>query len=232
MDQPEAALRASLRTPRAAGVAGIVFSLLLGTTLVLIRLAAPAGANEGTGWLADPGRRRSIVIALNLVPFAGIAFLWFIGVIRDRVGDREDRFFATVFLGSGLLFVAMLFVGAAVAGGLLAVTADQAGRIPSAELWDLEQRILFTLLNVYAIRMGAVFILSTTAIGVRTGIIPRWLALAGYAAAAILLFLVTISPWMNLVMPVWAFVLSMYILVKSSTTEGRIDAAAVEPPIG
>ena len=162
------------------------------------------------------------MIALNLVPFAGIAFLWFIGVIRDRVGDREDRFFATVFLGSGLLFVAMLFVGAAVAGGLLAVTADQAGRIPSAELWDLEQRILFTLLNVYAIRMGAVFILSTTAIGVRTGIIPRWLALAGYAAAAILLFLVTISPWMNLVMPVWAFVLSMYILVKSSTTEERI----------
>ena len=172
------------------------------------------------------------MIALNLVPFAGIAFLWFVGVIRDRIGDREDRFFATVFLGSGLLFVAMLFVGAAVAGGLLAVTADQAGRIPSAELWDLEQRILFTLLNVYAIRMGAVFILSTTAIGVRTGIIPRWLALAGYAAAAILLFLVIISPWMNLVMPVWAFVLSMYILVKSSTTEGRIDAAAVEPPIG
>lgn len=33
---------------------------------------------------------------------AGIAFLWFIGVIRDRSGAHEDRFFATVFLGSGL----------------------------------------------------------------------------------------------------------------------------------
>ena len=219
MDQPEVALGASLRTPRAAGVAGIVFSLLLGTALVLIRLAAPTRASEGSAWLTDPGARRSIVIALNLVPFAGIAFLWFIGVIRDRVGDREDRFFATVFLGSGVLFVGMLFVGAAVAGGLLAGPAAQAGRIPSPELWDLEQRTIFTLLNVYAIRMGAVFILSTTAIGVRTGIIPRWLALGGYAAAAILLFLVTISPWMNLVMPVWAFVLSVYILVKSSTNE-------------
>ena len=226
------ALRATLRTPRAAGVAGIVFSLLLGTTLVLIRLAAPPGVSEGSATLTDQGTRRSIVIALNLVPFAGIAFLWFIGVIRDRVGDREDRFFATVFLGSGLLFVGMLFVGAAVAGGLLAGAAAPAGRVLSPDLWDLEQRVISTLLNVYAIRMGAVFILSTTVIGVRTGIIPRWLALAGYAAAAILLFLVTISPWMNLVMPVWAFVLSVYILVKSSTTEERIDAAAVEPPIG
>jgi len=43
------------------------------------------------------------------LPFAGIAFLWFIGVLRDRLGELEDRFFATVFLGSGLLFLAMLF---------------------------------------------------------------------------------------------------------------------------
>jgi MFS family permease len=232
MDRPEVALRASLRTPRAAGVAGIIFSLLLGTALVLIRLAAPAGVSEGSATLTDQGTRRSIVIALNLVPFAGIAFLWFIGVIRDRVGDREDRFFATVFLGSGLLFVGMLFVGAAVAGGLLAGAAAPAGSALSTELWDLEQRVISTLLNVYAIRMGAVFILSTTVIGVRTGIIPRWLAMAGYAAAAILLFLVTISPWVNLVMPVWAFVLSVHILVKSRTFEERTDAAPVEPPVG
>ena len=55
-----------------------------------------------------------------MVPFAGIAFLWFIGVVRDRIGEREDKFFATVFLGSGLLFVAMLFAAAAVLGGLIA----------------------------------------------------------------------------------------------------------------
>ena len=66
-----------------------------------------------------------MALALNLVPFAGIAFLWFIGVLRDRLGEREDRFFATVFLGSGLLFLAMLFISAAVAGGIIiAHTAD------------------------------------------------------------------------------------------------------------
>ena len=48
-----------------------------------------------------------------MAPFAGIAFLWFIGVLRNRVGALEDQFFSTVFLGSGLLFVASLFASAA-----------------------------------------------------------------------------------------------------------------------
>ena len=131
MDEHEATvLRASLRTPRAAGIAGIVFSLLLASVLLLIRFAVPSGGSNGEGWLIARDRQPSVVVALNLVPFAGIAFLWFIGVIRDNVGDREDRFFATVFLGSGLLFVAMLFVGAAIAGGLLADSSIRLDRLP------------------------------------------------------------------------------------------------------
>ena len=233
MDEHEGTvLRASLRTPRAAGIAGIVFSLLLTTVLLLIRFAAPSGDPNGGGWLFDRGRHPSIVIALNLVPFAGIAFLWFIGVIRDNVGDREDRFFATVFLGSGLLFVGMLFVGAAIAGGVLAETSTPAGQAASSELWDLQRRITFTIINVYAIRMGAVFILSTTMIGVRTRTIPKWLAVVGFVAAAILLFGVTISPLLNLVMPVWAFVLSADILIKSRTIDEPTVPASPLPNDG
>src|ERR1039458_527446 len=106
-----------LRTPRAAAVAGFVFSLLLLSSLVLLRIATPGNTDRAGDWLTDPARRRAVGVALNLVPFAGIAFLWFMGVVRDRIGRHEDRFFATVFLGSGLLFVGMLFVAAAFAGG-------------------------------------------------------------------------------------------------------------------
>jgi len=230
MDGHEAtALRASLRTPRAAGIAGIVFSLLLASVLLLIRFAAPSGGPNADSWLLDHGRDRSVVIALNLVPFAGIAFLWFIGVIRDNVGDREDRFFATVFLGSGLLFVGMLFVGAAIAGGLLAEPSIRAEQAASSELWDLQRRITLTIINVYAIRMGAVFILSTTMIGLRTRTIPRWLVVVGFVAAAILLFGVTISPLLNLVMPVWAFVLSADILIKSRAVDEQIVPTPTRP---
>src|SRR5246500_3730911 len=114
-----------LRTPRAAAVAGIIFSVLLITALTLLRLSFPPSPGTAGIWLTDSAHRAAVAVGLNLVPFAGIAFLWFIGVIRDRIGDREDRFFATVFLGSGLLFVGMLFVAAAVAGAAIAAATAQ-----------------------------------------------------------------------------------------------------------
>ena len=90
-----------------------MFALLLFTVLFLVRLAIPPHAEDAGEWLTDRRRRDAALLALNLVPFAGIAFLWFIGVVRDRIGAGEDRLFATVFLGSGLLFIAMLFAGGA-----------------------------------------------------------------------------------------------------------------------
>jgi hypothetical protein len=69
--------------------------VLLASALVLLRISVPAHPAVPGSWLTDSRRRAAVAIALNLVPFAGIAFLWFIGVVRDRVGEREDRFFAT-----------------------------------------------------------------------------------------------------------------------------------------
>src|SRR6202008_4659142 len=123
---------------------------------------------------------------LNLVPFAGIAFLWFIGVVRDRIGRHEDRFFATVFLGSGLLFVAMLFVAAAVGGGLIAAASRAVGS-PNAGTLGLGRNVTSALLDVYAMRMAAVFTLTTVTIARRTGFVSRWITLAGLATALVLL---------------------------------------------
>jgi len=215
VDRDAALIPTRLRTPRAAAVAGIVFSVLLVTALVLIRVSVPRDPVDGGAWLTDPGRRNAVAIALNLVPFAGIAFLWFIGVVRDRIGQHEDRFFATVFFGSGVLFVGMLFVAAAVAGGMLADPAILAGHLPSGGTWELERRITFILLNIYAFRMGAVFVVSTATIGLRTQIIPRWIGVAGYVVALALLFGVSLTPLLSLLLPIWIFVLSVYILVGS-----------------
>ena len=124
-------------------------------------------------------------IALNLIPFAGIAFLWFVGVVRDRIGEREDRFFATVFLGSGLLFVGMLFVGAAVAGGLIA--SQPPSGPPIGGILVLGRHVSVLLLNVYAMRMAAVFTLTTVTIARHTRIVARWLTIVGLASALVLL---------------------------------------------
>src|SRR5882757_8928664 len=158
-----------LRTSQGAAIAGIIFGLFLITALVLLRVSVPAHPEMAGAWLADPRRRTAVAVALNLVPFAGIAFLWFIGVLRDRIGAREDRFFATVFLGSGLLFVAMLFVAAAVSGGLIAAASQPSGP-PGADTLALGRDITAILINIYSMRMAAVFTQTTVTIARRTGI--------------------------------------------------------------
>ncbi len=192
-------------------MAGIIFSLLLGLALVLIRVSTPADTAQSLGWLRDPSKRSAVWLAVNIVPFAGIAFLWFIGVIRDRIGAHEDRFFATVLLGSGLLFVAMLFVACADAGGLIQASTRVA-TAQQPESWLANERISGLLLNVYAMRMAAVFTISVATISLRTHILPRWLVFAGYGCAGVLLVSVGLTPWVQLLFPVWIALLSIHIL--------------------
>ena len=95
-----------------AAAAGVLFAVLFGTALVLIRLALPEGEEPGAQWLETGST--NLKVAATIMPFAGIAFLWFMGVVRDGLGRYEDKFFSTVFIGSGLLFLAMMFVAAPV----------------------------------------------------------------------------------------------------------------------
>jgi hypothetical protein len=211
-----------LRTPRAAAVAGIIFSVLLIAALVLLRVSVPAHPAAPGAWLTDSRRRATVAIALNLIPFAGIAFLWFVGVVRDRVGEREDRFFATVFLGSGLLFVGMLFVGAAVAAGLIAGQA-QSGP-PAGATLAFGRHITVLLLNVYAMRMAAVFTLTTVTIARHTRMVARWLTFAGLAIALVLLVAAGTVAWTELLFPAWILALSIDMLVSRSRSSRDISA--------
>ncbi|MGO9080242.1 MAG: hypothetical protein ACLQDY_14555 [Streptosporangiaceae bacterium] len=213
----------TLRTPRAAAVAGIIFSALMISALVLLRISVPADPAVAGSWLTDSRRRATVAIALNLVPFAGIAFLWFIGVLRDRIGEREDRFFATVFLGSGLLFVGMMFVAAAVGGGLI---AEMSSGQPGASTLALGRNVTSILLNVYAMRMAAVFTLTTVTIARRTQIVSGWLTPAGLVAALVLLFGVDISAWVELLFPAWILALSVDILAASRMASPGIAGTA------
>lgn len=213
----------TMRTPRAAAVAGIAFSVLFTVALVLVRLAVPSDPEDAGAWLADGGKRDAVILALNLLPFAGIAFLWFIGVVRDRMGHGEDRLFATVFLGSGLLFIAMLFTAGAVSGGLVLATSE----FPHAGVWSFGRRLSFTLLTTYAMRMAAVFAISTTTIATRLGLAPRWITFLGLATGVVLLLTAGVIPWIEVIFPAWVFVLSIHILVvswRSGTTSSGSDA--------
>ena len=208
--------RSSLRTPRAAAIAGIAFAVLLTTALVLVRLAVPPESHDAGTWLDHSDRKRAVEVALNLVPFAGLAFLWFIGAVRDRIGAAEDRFFATVFLGTGLLFVAMLFIASAVAGGLLGAETDRPAHV-SREVWRFGRHTSYEVLAVYALRMAGAFTIVTTTIGRRLRILPRWLTVLGGTFGVVLLLTVESFAWLALLFPLWVLVLSIYLLIHSQT---------------
>ncbi len=200
-----------LRAPRAAAIAGILFSLLLTASIVLLRLAVPADPLEAGIWLTT--RASTVAVALNLIPFAGIAFLWFIGVLRDRLGEREDRFFATVFLGSGLLFLAMLFFSAAVVGGLIIAYTAEPERLLGSPTFALGRAMTYEIMNVYAVKMAGVFMIVTSTLALRTGFLARWIAFVGFVLALSLLFSGRYVEWILMVFPVWVLLISLYILI-------------------
>lgn len=214
-----ASTRRALTAPRSAALAGIVFALLLGTSLVLIRLSLPASPADLDVSQLDTTDRGRILAALNLVPFAGIAFLWFVGVVQDRIGDAGDRFISTVFLGSGLLFLAMLFVATAVAGAVVVSYGSGGTTQTDAEAWSVGARTSSTIMNVYAMRMAGVFMISAATISLRTGVMPRWLAVFGYLLAVCLLGGVGFLVWAELLFPAWVLVVSSYLLLAVRRAE-------------
>ena len=200
-----------LTTPRAAAIAGILFGVLFSASLILLRSAIPANPFSSPEWIEQGARR--ITFALELMPFAGIAFLWFIGVVRDRLGNFEDQLFSTVFFGSGLLFLAMVFISMAIAGGLIAGSQLRPEIIYDNQVIYFSRAIMFQLSNVYALRMAGVFMISLATIWLRTGIYSRWMVLLTYLLALILLLIINFSLWVVLIFPVWVVIISIEVLV-------------------
>jgi hypothetical protein len=203
---------AAARHPRAAAIAGLAFGLILTGVLVLLHSAAPPTLTETDTWVLDADRREAVSAALALIPFAGIAFLWFIAVVRSSLGRQEDRFFDTVFVGSGLIFVVMLFSAAAVLTAALAlsdagVVQDEAAPI---EAWSLAG----ALLGSFGARMAAVFALVVSTASRRHGSLPRWLVLWGYGTGLLLLLTPPLPRWAQLLFPLWVMAISVHVLLR------------------
>ena len=224
---------ARIRAPWAASIAGLLFALFFTAGLILIRSSPLATANDDARvvrlfresqdwWL--------LIGSLYLLPFSGIMFLWFVAVIRDQVGEREDRFFATVFFGSGLLFVASLFVTAAVAGSMVVSVRYLGLGPPTATEVDLVRALSYTLLFAISTRAAAVFLISMGTIGMRSGAFPRWFALTGYLLGGLLIVIVTIWDWVVLVLPAWVAVVSLFILRRERAIRIAARGGAASRP--
>jgi hypothetical protein len=220
--QNEPLSRANLKTPKAAAIAGILFSLLTVASFWLLWISVPADPQEPGSWLS--ANSSTVALGLNLVPFAGIAFLWFIGVLRDRLGQLEDRFFATVFFGSGLLLLGMLFTGAALVGAILIAFAAQPEELINSATFHFARAAVYSILNIYGVKMAGVFMVTTSTVAIYTGFAPRWLAILGYVLSLLLLFGSYYVRWSFVVFPGWVFMISICVLLDNLRRPPQVEA--------
>lgn len=215
--------RPRLRSPRAAGIAGLVFSLFMSLSMVLVQRAFPSDPADFSGnWLNNSAAGVSITIAI--VPIAGIAFLWFMGVARELLGHLEDQFFSTVFTGSGLLFLAMIFVWAAIGGSILAGYATDPVLVIEGGFYMMGRLLMRQLFGVFGMAMAGVYVFSSGTIWFRTEAVMRWLVLVTWGTAVILWFSAILPWWLQLSFPAWVFLVSVYILrenLSGRTTTGN-----------
>ncbi len=216
--------RLVVRSPRSAAIAGLLFAILFSVSVIILRLSvADVSRDNGGLWLAE--RAGWVTFAIGLMPFAGIFFLWFIGVVRARLGRLEDQFFSAVFLGSGLIFLAMVFVAAGIAGAIVTGYARDPSGFPGSSTYYLARDLILQIFSIYALRMASVFLLSQATLWLRTKVMPRWMALLTYPVALVLMFVFTRSFWVVLVFPAWVFLVSIYILIVSFRRQPEIGEA-------
>jgi hypothetical protein len=214
MAQERLKIYARLRAPKAAAIAGIIFAILLFISTGLLLTSLLDKPLDQVEWFARSSSY--LLLSLNLIPFAGIAFLWFIGVVRDYLGDQEDKFFATVFLGSGLLFLTTLFIAAASMGTVILLSKTEPKNLLASGIYDLGWSFSRYMMFVYTIRMAGVFMISTSSLFFRTRVVPRWMSLLGFLLAAIMIFRISQIDrlgWVFLLFPLWILMVSIYILI-------------------
>jgi hypothetical protein len=197
---------------------GLAYSVLFVVAFLLASHGPDPTADPGeiTAFYANPGGRRVVTAGLYLMPFAGIAFIWFIVALRMWINahaNREDVLLSNIQLVTGILFTGLLFVAiAAVTTGTAVVEAAGAPVDPSV----LRQMPLFggAVFFVFAMRMAAMFVFTTTAIGRNARILPAWFGVLGYLVGLFLLLTATFNNAFAMVFPTWVALLCVLLAIR------------------
>jgi hypothetical protein len=204
---------AALRTAKAAAIAGLVFAVIMTVALILFRGAFPLDAyldTQANPSADDIARGR---IALALIPYGGIAFLWFTAALNFHIGHPDFKLFTVVFIGSGLLFVAMIFIAGALASGELTALAEGIALVDGVRV--IPAVAVNELLIGYGARMAAVFTISLSTMGRLRGVLPTWLSALGMVTGIFLLLVPFGVAHVDFVFPVWVAIVSLYLLITN-----------------
>ncbi len=223
-------LRSRLVSIEAAAVAGIICAI--GWSLSLRGLLAAPGIgaadDEIASFYADPANGTAALVWLQVLVFSTIAFLWFVGVVRGRIGDREPKLFGTVFLGASILLAALLFLGATLlaAPAVLVALTDKA---PDPGSTSLLRAAAAAVLSVFLPRVATLVMFSTASLGRATGGLPRWLVLVTFGIGLYELVNVTVDTPTVFLVPAWIALVSVVLLVRHPAHAFELGEPPADP---
>ena len=225
-EELEELTRREIRSPRTAAIAGIFYSILIFTVMILTRRAANVQPEQVTREYLETWSG-TFSLVLLLVPFAGIAFLWFTGVIRDRLRDREDRFFATIFFGSGIIYVLLIFLWGAILGTIMRMASLETRgviQIFSTDVLTFGLILMNEINGNFALRMAGVYMSAVGTMWNRTKLMPRWLTLVTYILSFAFMLAAERIKEARLIFPAWVLVVSVYTLVLNYRSRHEEEA--------
>ena len=207
-------LRRSLASVEAAACAGIAAAVLFALSVYL--LARQPGVGDSSvdlSWYADADHRFTVLLGLNLAAFGVVALLWFMAVVRRRLGDREDQFFSTVFLGSGIAFGLLTLAAATCAAAPTLVVRFGGRRSLDETTVALAHGLWYGLWSVSASRLVGVFMAATSTIGIRFGALPLWVGRLGLVLGVLLGITGAFAGPLDFLFAAWLVLVSVTLLV-------------------
>lgn len=213
-DERRTIVRREVRSPRAAAIAGIIYSCLMITGMILTTSITRSNLEDITREQLDSWSN-STSLVITLIPFAGIAFLWFTGVIRERMGDLEDRFLSTIFFGSGIILVVLLFMWGAVFGAVMVARTLTGAGLTDTDIYIFGFALMNEIIGNYALRISGVYMTAIGTLWTRTGVMPRWITILTFILALGFLVAANRIREARFIFPLWVFVVSLYILVQN-----------------
>jgi MFS family permease len=177
---------------RWGGIAGIVFAVAF-VVGILLSTDTPDGDESDRKWIdyfADSGNRRMIIIGVFVLGFAALAFIVFLGVLRERLRDASPgaEWVSTVAFASGIAFVALLGVAGAGLASVAAGISIADNPVPrDADLLRNVSGIGYGALLVFGMVAAGLLMVTTSAAAGRAALLPRWLVVSGYVAGVIVI---------------------------------------------
>lgn len=198
-----------------AAVAGIVCAVgwSLGLRGLLDRPGIDASPAEITRFYSDHDAGASVGLLLALMVVGTVAYLWFVGVVRARLGERESRLVGTVFLGASVLLTGLILTGASAlaAPSLLAEAGDQPVDPGAAAML---RSLAAIVLSVFTSRVATLVMFSLATLARKTGALPTWAVVVTYVLGVAEFVNVTLAEPRIYVFPAWIAFVSLLLLVR------------------